>query len=122
MRYAVVIAAILFMQVSCCCAEGLSTLIEVGKGQAEIQKAFAEETRIFNGVKKAVQSSAIKNGQTNSEILSKYGEPVVSVRDYDTDREKWIYKPAKSSFSEGERIYLFFDKNGVLVEVKVIEK
>lgn len=110
-----------FVCASHCYAKGLDALIEVGRGQAEIQKSYAEETAIYNAVKKAVGAGIIKKGQTSAEIGSKYGQPVVVVKEYSAGRDKWVYKPAKSSFFEGEKICLFFDKNGILDEIKKSE-
>ena len=109
---------ILFLSGTNCFADGLDTLIEVGRGQAEIQKSYAGETRIYNDVKEAVEDGEIKKGQGADEIRRKYGEPVVNIPDMETGMDKWIYKPAKSSFFKGEKIYLFFDSTGVLAELK----
>lgn len=100
-------------------AEGLDTLIAVARSQGDIQKAYRGETRTFNDVKKAIDRGSIKNGQPKEEIRKKYGEPVISTQDFITKREKWVYKPATSTYSEGIRIYLFFDKDGNLNEILV---
>jgi len=39
---------------SACHAEGLGTLIEVAESQAQIQKQYAEETGVFERVRKAM--------------------------------------------------------------------
>lgn len=101
-------------------AEGLDTLIDLGRGQAAIQKSYARETATYNEVKRAVDSGSIKKGRTKKEIASKYGQPVVNIREFGTERDEWIYKPAKSTYTQGERIYLFFDKNEILDEVKAV--
>ncbi|MFA6141847.1 MAG: hypothetical protein WC738_00935 [Candidatus Omnitrophota bacterium] len=100
-------------------AEGLDTLIAVARSQGDIQKAYKEETETFNDVKRAVDKGSIKNGQSKEEIRKKYGEPVISTQDFTTKREKWVYKPAASTYSEGIRIYLFFDKDSNLDEILV---
>lgn len=100
-------------------AEGLNTLIEVARSQGEIQKAYKEETETFNGVKRALDRGSIKKGEPKEEIRKNYGEPVISIQDFATKREKWVYKPAASTYSEGIRIYLFFDKEGNLDEILV---
>jgi hypothetical protein len=98
--------------------EGLDSLIEVAKSQGDIAKAYSEETKAYEGVKRAIASGAIVKGQNKQAILGKYGAPVVIVGDYGTDREKWIYKPASSDFFKGPRISLFFAKDGILDEVR----
>lgn len=100
-------------------AEGLDTLIAVARSQGDIQKAYKEETETFNDVKRGIDRGSIKKGQPKEDIRKNYGEPVVSTQDFTTKMEKWIYKPAASTYSEGIRIYLFFDKDGNLGEILV---
>ena len=105
-----------------CRAEGLGTLIELGKSQAEMQKQYARETKAFEAVKKAIESGAVKKGMDKASILAKYSEPVVTVNDPDGQREDWIYKPAESSFFKGVRATLCFTAEGVLDEAKLEER
>ncbi len=116
---AVLIAAIVFMGSEYVYAEGLDALIEVGKSQGEIAKAYSAETKTYEGVRRGIESGGIVKGAAKKSILDKYGEPVVVVGDYGTDREKWIYKPASSDFGKGPRISLFFTKDGILDEILV---
>lgn len=88
---------------------------------ADIKAAMDAETKAFNRVKEAVDSGAIKKGISGSEIISRYGEPVIANDDSATGREKWVYKPADSSFFKGIRIYLFFDDTGALDEIKILQ-
>ena len=100
-------------------AEGLSTLIEISKDQADIQKEYSEETKSYENVKRGVGSGSLAKGQDKKAISDKFGAPVVVVGEYGTDREKWIYKPASSSFFSGPRISLFFTKGGLLEEISI---
>ena len=102
-------------------AEGLDSLIEAGKSMADIKAAMAEETRAFNAVKSAVDQGAIKKGMSKASIMEQYGEPVIINDDSATKREKWAYKPDTSSFLKGIRIFLYFDKSGMLDEIRVEE-
>ena len=104
-----------------CCAEGLGTLIELGKSQAEMQKQYARETKAFEAVKRAIETGMVKKGMDKASVLAKYGEPVVVVDDLDGKRKDWIYKPAESSFFKGIRATLFFTAEGVLDEAKLEE-
>ena len=104
-----------------CYAEGLDTLVELGKSQEEIQKVSTEETARFEWVKRAIGSGAITKGQSKDAIKGKYGEPVIITQDFQSKREKWVYKPASSSFFKGVKIYLYFDSSGSLDETKVLE-
>ncbi|MDD5681136.1 MAG: hypothetical protein PHI59_07835, partial [Candidatus Omnitrophica bacterium] len=93
-----VFCVILLFSAFNCCAEGLGTLIELGRSQAEMQKQYAQETKAFEAVKRAIEAGAIKKGMDKASIIAKYGEPVVVVDDLDGKRKDWIYKPAESSF------------------------
>ena len=105
-----------------CGAEGLGTLIELGKSQAEMQKQYTRETKSFESVKRAIETGAIKKSMDKASVLSKYGEPIVIVDDLDGKRVDWIYKPAESSFFKGIRATLFFTAEGVLDEAKIAEQ
>ena len=120
----IIMVSCIFLLVSSlnCRAEGLGTLIELGKSQAEIQKQYAQETRAFEAVKKAIEAGALKKGMDKASITAKYGEPVVVVNDPDGKREGWIYKPAESSFFKGVRATLFFTADGMLDEAKIEER
>jgi len=104
---------------SFCFAEGLDTLIDVARSQGEIQKGYSGETRNFEQVKKGVDSGAIQKGQSKEDVIRHYGEPVVTLQDTVTNREKWVYKPATSDYFKGIKIYLFFDKADKLCEIVV---
>ena len=119
MKITALILIFVFMSAGYVRAEGLDALIEVGKSQAEIAKAYSEETKAYESVKRAIGGGAIVKGANKKSVFDKCGEPVVMVGDYGTDREKWIYKPATSDFSKGPRISLFFTKDGVLDEISV---
>ena len=105
-----------------CWAEGLGTLIELGKSQAEMEKQYAQETKAFEAVKIAIAAGMVKKGMDKASLLAKYGEPVVMVDDPDGKHKDWIYKPAESSFFKGIRATLFFAAEGVLDEAKLEER
>lgn len=123
MRRIIPVACCLFLAMPpLCYAEGLDTLIQVAKSQGEIKKQYEEETRNFNRVKKGIESGAIKKGQAKRDVLSAYGEPVVSIKNADGKREDCIYKPETSSFFKGVRATLIFTDQGVLDEARVEER
>ena len=103
------------------CEAGLGDLMEIARAQKDAQATYAQETRAFERVKEAIDKGTIKKGQSKKEIQNRYGDPVVSIPEYGTKREKWIYKPAKSSFFSGVKAYLYFDKDSSLDEIKVVE-
>ncbi|MCX5678982.1 MAG: hypothetical protein NTY76_07775 [Candidatus Omnitrophica bacterium] len=102
-------------------AGGIDSLVEVGKSMADINAAMDEETRAFNRVKEAIDTGIIKKGISEAEVRSRCGEPVIANDDSATKREKWVYKPATSSFFKGIRIYLFFDDTGALDEIRTLQ-
>ena len=96
-------------------------MMDIARAQTDAQRTYAEETKAYERVKAAIDGGEIKKGQTKKEIKNRYGEPVVNTVESETGRDKWIYKPAKSSFFEGARIYLYFDKENKLNEIKTVE-
>ena len=101
-------------------AEGLDTLIKVGRSMADISSAYDGETKSFNRVKSAVDDGDIKKGMAKEDIRRRYGDPVIANNDSVTNSEKWVYKPAGSTFFKGIRIYLYFDDKGLLDEIKTL--
>jgi len=101
-------------------AEGLQTLIQVGKDQAEMSKVLDGETKNFENVKRAIDRGALKPGTSKSSVRQEYGAPVVEFPKEANSKETWVYKPASSSFFEGIKIYLMFDNNGNLEETKIV--
>lgn len=113
-------AALAFLFCSMVFAEGLDTLIEVGRDQAGISEALKLETENFEKVKRAVENGSIKIGDTKEAIRDKYGDPVVeTTRD---GKDAWVYKSADASFFEGVKIYLFFDGEGKFEGTKIVDQ
>ena len=102
-------------------AAGIGELMDISRAQADAQREYQQETRAFERVKAAIKSGEIRKGQLKKEIDDRYGGPVVNTTEFETDREKWIYKPAKSSFFSGAKAYLYFDKDNKLDEIKITE-
>jgi len=127
MAQAIAVAAFLFIAFSACSypaasrAEGIGALVEAGKSMDSAKKALNQETANFNGVKSAIESGALRKGLSKQAIASQYGEPVVINEDFATKRERWVYKPASSSFFEGARICLLFDSSGALDEMVALQ-
>jgi hypothetical protein len=100
---------------------GLKELMEVGKSQADIAKELKKETRNYNSVKDAIISGKLEEGMLGDKIRKKYGEPIIEIYDEKKDAYKWLYMPATSSHFEGEKLYLFIDKEDKLVGWKLVE-
>ncbi|MFA6320464.1 MAG: hypothetical protein WCY36_01240 [Candidatus Omnitrophota bacterium] len=120
-NYVLSILILAFLMVSNNCEAGLRELRQIASAQDDAQSTYKEETRAFERVKAAIDRGDIKKGQAKKDIRSLYGEPVVNTRDIDTRRDKWIYKPAKSSFFSGTKAYLYFDRDDKLDEIKIVE-
>ena len=103
------------------CEASIGQLIGISRAQNDAQKTYAQETKAFARVKDAIARGEINKGESKEEIRSRYGDPVVSVPEYGTGRERWIYKPAKSSFFEGVKVYIYFNKESNIDEIKIVE-
>jgi len=101
---------------------GLKTLIELGKSQGKIAKALKKETKTYNKVKEAINSGKLKEGEPAENILKKFGEPVIDIYDKKRDAVKWLYMPAASTHFEGEKLYLFMDKDDKLVGWQLVDQ
>ena len=112
---------ILFLLSSPLSCTSIGGLMDIARAQKDAQVAYAKETKTFTRIKEAIDKGTIKKGQSKKDIETRYGDPVVSISEYGTGREKWIYKPAKSSFFVGIKAYLYFDKDNNLDEIKVVE-
>jgi len=104
-----------------CHAEGLGTLSDLGKDQDEMAGALKGETKNFLKVKDAVTKGDIKIGISQDLIRNQYGDPVVAMRETGS-LEKWVYKPGHASYFDKNKIYLLFDENKLLKEIKIISK
>lgn len=117
MKKSLAIVLIMIFAATAVCAEGLDTLIEVGRGQAEIAKDYAAETKAYESVRRAVERGSIKKGQAKGAIMDTYGEPVIMYTRWQDKREQWVYKPASATFDKGPRVDLYFTPDGTLDEV-----
>lgn len=102
-------------------AEGLSTLIEVGRSMGDIAKEREAEIRSFEAVKRAIQNGSLKKGLSKDSVRRQYGEPVIELEESGGAKVKWVYKHADSSFFEGNKAYLVFDSNGCLEDAQFVE-
>jgi len=102
-------------------AEGLNTLISVGKSQAKMASALEDETEIYEKVKRGIKRGDIQKGDDQNSIRRSYGEPVV-IMPREGGGERWVYKPGYASHFDGIKIYLFFDENKKLDEIQVLTK
>ena len=85
------------------CRADLGSLIDLARGQSAMQEGYKKDTRRFERVKSAVEAGTIRKGRPKDEIEDVYGRPVVVLEARQGEREKWIYKPASSSFFKGRQ-------------------
>lgn len=109
-----------FLLPSVCHADGLGSLMQVGKSMDDIQRAYDKETDTYNRVMGAIDKDEIKKGLTQAAVL-KYGTPVVIVTEAIRKRQIWVYRPGTTDLLNKPKIRLFFDDNGALDEIAVIK-
>ncbi|MFA5339447.1 MAG: hypothetical protein WC317_04780 [Candidatus Omnitrophota bacterium] len=101
-------------------ADGIGTLMQVGKSMDDIQRDYDKETAVYGLVKEAVTKGEIKKGVKQAAVL-KYGEPVAIVTEAASKRQIWVYRPGTTDLLNKPKIRLFFDDSGALDRITVIE-
>lgn len=119
-RYIIILVLMIFLQPVSGCAEGVGTLIQVGKSMDQIQRSYDKQTAAYDRVKEAIDKGEIKKDVTQEAVL-KIGEPVVVVSEVLSKRQVWVYSPGTTDLLNKPKIRLFFDKDGTLDEVSVLE-
>lgn len=105
-----------------CHADGIGTLMQVGSSMDDAEKTLAKETAQYEKVKAGFEGGEINKGLAKDAVIKKYGPPQVAFKDSLTKRDKWVYKPGSSNYFEGEKIYIFFDGQGLIDEAQLIKK
>ncbi len=105
-----------------CRADGIGTLMQVGSSMDDAEKTLAKETAQYEKVKAGFDGGEIKKGLPKDAVMKKYGTPQVAFKDSLTKRDKWVYKPGSSNYFEGEKIYIFFDGQGLIDEAQLVKK
>ncbi len=82
------------------------------------EQTLKQETANFEILREYVDNSGIEKGISTETVINKFGQPVVVLKE--SNKQKWIYKPANADWIGGEKIYLFFDKNGLLTDWECI--
>lgn len=94
--------------------KALPMLIRLGRNDKSKEQAEKQETKNFRRLKNYIEKSKIKKGVSTKSAISKFGQPVALLSE--SKGERWAYKPSDANWFGGEKIYLFFDKNGNLVD------
>lgn len=100
--------------------QGVSTLAQYGEEQRIQERLTENQKKNFYVLAKDINDQKLVPGQGYKDILKKYGEPLF-IKEEMTEEGlsvyRWVYKPYSKPFCN-EMIYLYFNKDGNLVEVQ----
>lgn len=113
-------AGLILFAASSSAEAGKFKLLSLKRSQDSMQKELARETETYNRLKLGIESGGVNKGMKASEILRKYGKPVIKIHEANVSR--WVYKPSESSFFSGEKIYLFFSEDKILTDYNCIKE
>jgi len=119
-KYIYLLALAIVLSPFACSADGIGTLMQVGKSMDEIQRDYDKETAAYGRVKEAVATGGIKKGVKQAAVL-KYGAPVVIMTEAAGKRQVWVYRPGTTDLLNKPKIRLFFDDSGALDQITVVE-
>ena len=88
----------------------LRRLKGIADSMGSMDKVSDIETRNYNKCKEFIIGNKIVAGLLKEDVKKYCGDPVSRV----DDGKRWVYKPSDTSFFEGEKIYFFFDEEGIL--------
>ncbi len=104
----------------CSTISALNRLQDLSVERDEQQILVKEQEKKFEQLLKDFSSGKIEKGNSKDKIIEKYGEPI-TIKDVKTDSffsEELMYRhPAQ--FFGSEKIYLYFDKDGKLLESRI---
>ncbi len=100
--------------------ETLQMLHELAQNDKLKQQALEQETANFQKVKDYIDSNKIKRGISVGSAIEEFGEPVLVFSE--SEGEKWIYKRSNVEWVGGEKIYLFFNKQGILTNWEYVNQ
>ena len=92
----------------------LKMLVRLSKDNKLKQKALEQETKNFRSLKNYINSNKIESGISTKYAVKHFGEPVLIFTE-SNNKERWAYKPHDANWIGGEKIYLYFDEKGSLL-------
>lgn len=100
---------------------GLVNLKRYGNNQDEIKDYIEKQEGLFFKLKEDINNNRLKTGTSKKQILSKYGEFILSnsVKDETDINEIILYRHPTQYFSS-DKVYLYFDKEKKLRFWKLI--
>ena len=100
----------------------LLTLKDYSEEQASIDGQVKLQDEKFDRLLEAVRSGKIDAYKEEKEILDNFGEPVLKREEKGEEEilSEWLYRYQVKYF-DTDKVYLYFDNNGILKDWKVIE-
>ncbi len=96
-------------------AQQLSVLGAVGKSQKEISIYVDKQRRLFRDLVEDIKKGNLTKGLTASEVVRRYGEPVLSWKDRSNSfHQKLLYRDPVNFFTS-DKVYLYFDRKDKLI-------
>ena len=114
-----IIVATIFLFTPKVYGTGVGELLHVSGEQNLFQKELNKETKSYNAIKAAIEKGKIKKGDSQESIEKRFGTPIIKMEDTKY-AEKWAYKPGDSSWSDGVKIYLYFNEENALQGLKIM--
>ena len=93
--------------------EELGTLKEQSGDEDQKGKIAKEHDAAFKKIEAALIAKEIKTGISSKQIQSRYGSP--STSSPEGDGQRWLYRSLKGGFLNRPWVFLYFDKNGLLL-------
>jgi len=103
----------------CSTISGINRLQDLSLSRDEQEVYVREQENKFKQLLKDFSSGAIKNGVSREKIIEMYGEPITikEIKTGSSAEEELMYRhPAQ--FFGSEKIFMYFDKNGNLRDIK----
>ncbi len=95
----------------------IKVLKNLGANRTLMQKSIEKNDYLFQRLKQDIENNVINPGVMKSDILSRYGKPVLEKDGCKT----WLYR-LSLDFFENEKIYLYFDSNNGLISWEIVSE
>lgn len=98
------------------CSQPLRTLMAVNSEQKAQHKVVQKQDALFQRMLADIQSDRLKEGQRRPQIVSRYGDPILTT--YDDKQETLLYRsPVK--FFNATKVYLDFNEDDILTKIRI---
>jgi len=77
-----------------------------------MEKELRKETRTYEKLRRYIELEKLTLGFESGFIERKVGLPVIQFQE--ENGQKWVYKPATSSWFDEDKIYLYFNEDNKL--------